>query len=106
MSRSRATARRPISRTRPPARPRRYTFVWTSMSGGRRAADSGLRVGLEPIDYFIQSLGLNFRSEVGSEALDVRDALDDDVPGLPDSVGFPQAEVHRDLIPGLTLHFG
>src|SRR6266478_8962780 len=76
------------------------------MTGPGGAGASDFIVGLEPIDDFIQSLLLNLRAEVGAETLDVRDAFDDHVPGLPYPVDFPQAEIHGDLVPVGTLHFG
>src|ERR1700738_5100634 len=82
------------------------SWVCRSMTARRGAVASDFIVGLEPIDDFIQSLLLNFRPKVSAETLDVRDALDDHVPGLPPSVGFPQTEIHRDFVPVGTLLFG
>src|SRR5882762_8022177 len=92
---------------RRPAARCRYACVCRSMTAYPRcAAASDFVVGLEPIDDFIQSLLLNFRPKVGAETLDVRNAFDDHVPGLPHSVDFPQTEIHRYFISGGALYFG
>src|ERR1700688_4404802 len=97
--------RRPATAPRPAIqRSRCRCGPFSSARSRRRAAN--LAVGLEAIDDLIETLLLDFRTEIRAEALDVGNPLDDDIPGLPARLGLVETEIDRRRLAGGLLHFG